>query len=337
MMEIGKALIIAEAGVNHNGDIKMAKKLIEAAAAAGADFVKFQTFSAERLVTLDTKKAEYQIDYNRKNESQFEMLKNLELSNKMHFELVDHCRLHGIQFLSTGFDIESLNFLEELGIDLIKIPSGEITNFPYLIHAGSLSKNIILSTGMASLGEIEDALRVIESSGTNRKNIVVLHCSTEYPTPMHDVNLKAMQNIGHAFSVNVGYSDHTSGIEISIAAIAMGAVVIEKHFTLDRNLPGPDHNASLEPSELKKMIDAIRNVEKAQGDGIKRPSNVEFANRLIARKFLVASKVIQQGEEFTLDNIAAKRSGGGMSPMRLNEVIGYKATRYYDVDEVIEL
>ena len=336
-MKNEKALIIAEAGVNHNGDINVAKRLVEEAALAGADFVKFQTFNAERIVTSASKKASYQIEENDQSEFQLEMLKSLELDEKMHKELIDHCKLNGIRFLSTGFDIESLDFLIELGIDLVKIPSGEITNLPYLKHVGSLSKDIILSTGMASLGEIEDAINILESNGAKREKITVLHCSTEYPTPMHRVNLKAMENIGNAFCVRVGYSDHTSGIEVPIAAIALGAVVIEKHFTLDRSMQGPDHRASIEPNELKAMVDAIRNIEKAIGDGIKSPSSAELANRLSARKFLVASNSIKKGEEFTSKNITIKRCGGGISPMRWNDIIGKAATKNYNIDEAIDL
>lgn len=328
-----QTLIIAEAGVNHNGNIELAKQLVEVAAEAGVDMVKFQTFSADRLTTKTAAKAEYQA--RTISETQHQMLQRLELSKEMHEVLIEHCRLFGIKFFSTGFDIQSVDFLVELGIDRIKIPSGEITNLPYLRHVGGLGLPIILSTGMATLGEIENALLAIELAGTGRSQITVLHCNTEYPTPMEDVNLNAMFNIGRAFNVKVGYSDHTQGVEVAIAATALGASVIEKHFTLDRSLPGPDHGASLEPDELRAMVAAIRNIEIAMGDGVKCPSPSELKNKPIARKSLVAIVPIRAGEKFSLENIAAKRPGTGISPMRWDEVVGRVASRNYAIDELI--
>ena len=330
-----RTLIIAEAGVNHNGDIDMAKKLIDVAAEAGADFIKFQTFSADRLVTHTAMKADYQIKTTERNESQLEMLRRLELTPAMHKELIAHCALRNISFFSTGFDIESVDLLVSLGQNQFKIPSGEITNLPYLRHIGQLGKPIIISTGMATLGEIEAAIEVLEQSGTSRANLTVLHCTTEYPTPMVDVNLRAMQSIHKAFGVEVGYSDHTQGFEVAIAAVALGASVIEKHFTLDCNLPGPDHKASLEPHELKAMVAAIRNIEIALGDGIKRLTPCETKNKPIARKSLVASHPIKAGEVFSTQNITAKRPGTGISPMRWDEFMGQIALKEYDEDDLI--
>ena len=333
----GATLIIAEAGVNHNGSIETAGQLIEAAAEAGADLVKFQTFSADRLVTGSASKADYQLETTSTNESQHEMIRKLELSREMHEELIVHCKKCGVGFFSTGFDPQSVDLLAELGLDRFKIPSGEITNLPYLRHIGQYGKPVILSTGMARLGEIEAALEVLEASGTPRERVTVLHCNTEYPTPMADVNLKAMLAIRDALGVQVGYSDHTLGIEVPIAAVAMGATVIEKHFTLDRNLPGPDHRASLEPDELKAMVQAIRNIELAlSGDGLKRPSPSESKNLEIARKSLVALVPIKAGEPFTEANLGVKRPGSGISPMRWDEFMGRPANRDYQVDELIE-
>jgi N,N'-diacetyllegionaminate synthase len=332
---INRTLIIAEAGVNHNGDLELAKQLIDAAAEAGADLVKFQTFSADRLVTRAAKKADYQNQATDSKESQHEMLRRLELTVDMHHELIAHCAARNIGFFSTGFDIESVDLLVSLGQDHFKIPSGEITNLPYLRHIGQLGKAVIFSTGMATMGEIEAAIDVLGQAGTPRANITVLHCTTEYPTPMDEVNLRAMQSIHTAFGVAVGYSDHTSGIEVAIAAVALGACVIEKHFTLDRNLPGPDHKASLEPEELKAMIAAIRNIEIALGDGIKRLTPSEVRNKPIARKSLVAIRAIKAGEVFTAENITAKRPGTGISPMRWDEFIGQVAQRNYQADELI--
>ena len=330
-------MIIAEAGVNHNGSIETAGQLIETAAEAGADLVKFQTFSADRLVTDSASKADYQLETTSTGESQQEMIRKLELSREMHEELIAHCKKCGVGFFSTGFDPQSVDLLAELGLDRFKIPSGEITNLPYLRHIGQYGKPVILSTGMARLGEIEAALEVLEASGTSRDRVTVLHCNTEYPTPMADVNLKAMWAIRDALGVQVGYSDHTLGIEVPIAAVAMGAKVIEKHFTLDRNLPGPDHRASLEPDELKAMVQAIRNIELAlSGDGLKRPSPSESKNLEIARKSLVALVPIKAGEPFTEANLGVKRPGSGISPMRWDEFIGRPANRDYQADELIE-
>lgn len=332
-----KVLIIAEAGVNHNGDIKLARQLIDVAADAGADMVKFQTFSTDRLVTTGAQKADYQKQATDAGESQYEMIRRLELSREMHEELIKHCNSRNILFFSTGFDEGSVDLLAGLGLQMFKIPSGEITNLPYLRHIGSYAKPIILSTGMATLGEIEKALDVLEKAGAVRDYITVLHCNTEYPTPMSDVNLRAMQAIADAFGVAVGYSDHTQGIEVSIAAVALGATVIEKHFTLDRNLPGPDHKASLEPNELKAMVTAIRNIESALGDGIKRPAASEIKNRDIARKSIVAAKAIRVGEIFSEANLTTKRPGYGLSPMRWDEVLGRKSVRDYELNELIEI
>lgn len=331
-----RVLIIAEAGVNHNGDLAMAKKLIDLAADAGADIVKFQTFKAERLVTESAAKANYQTLTTDSRESQFEMLRRLELSEAMHHELVAHCASRRIGFLSTGFDIESVDFLVGLGQEMFKIPSGEITNLPYLRHIGRFGKKVILSTGMATLDEIGSALKVLEQAGTSRSDITVLHCTTEYPTPMHEVNLRAMETIRSAFNVAAGYSDHTEGIEVAIAAVALGASVIEKHFTLDRGLPGPDHSASLEPEELRAMVSAIRNVEQALGNGIKCPTPCETRNKPVARKSLVARRMIYAGEVFSVENITAKRPGTGISPMLWDEFIGRTAQRDYLPDEMIE-
>lgn len=332
-----KTLIIAEAGVNHNGNMALARQLIDVAAEAGADLVKFQTFRADRIVTAHAKKAEYQIKAGDPGESQHSMIRRLELTREMHEVLIAHCMSRGIQFFSTAFDLESIDLLVELGLDRFKIPSGEITNLPYLRHVGRHGYPIILSTGMASLEEIGRALEVIEQAGTRRDRVTVLHCNTEYPTPMADVNLRAMVSIRETFGVAVGYSDHTRGIEVPIAAIALGASVVEKHFTLDRSLPGPDHDASLEPDELKAMVSAIRNIEVALGDGVKRPSVSEEKNKPIARKSLVASQSIRAGELFSEQNITVKRPGTGLSPMRWDQVLGRKAPRSFEPDDLIEL
>lgn len=334
---ISPVLIIAEAGVNHNGDIATAKKLIDVASEAGADLVKFQTFSADSLVITTAAKASYQNQTTDGSETQHAMLKGLEISLDMHHELIAHCSARKIGFFSTGFDIESVDRLVSLGQNLYKIPSGEITNLPYLRHIGQLGKRVILSTGMATLGEVEDAIEILEKAGTPRNRIAVLHCTTEYPTPMADVNLRAMQTLKNAFGLQVGYSDHTQGIEVAIAAVALGAVVIEKHFTLDRNLPGPDHRASLEPHELTAMIAAIRNIEQALGDGVKRVTKSEAMNKLNIRKSIVAGRDIGAGENFSSANLATKRPGSGISPMRWDEVIGRRAGRDFAADEPIVL
>jgi N,N'-diacetyllegionaminate synthase len=332
-----KTLIIAEAGVNHNGDMAMARQLIDVAADAGADWVKFQSFRADKLVTAYAAKADYQSLATGSAESQHAMIRRLELTRADHETLQRHCATRAIHFFSTGFDAESVDMLMELGLDCCKVPSGEITNLPLLRHIGRYGKAVILSTGMATLGEIEAALHALESAGTPRARITVLHCNTEYPTPMVDVNLRAMLSIRDAFGVAVGYSDHTAGIEVAVAAVALGATVIEKHFTLDRTLPGPDHKASLEPGELRSLVAAIRNIEQALGDGIKRPSPSEAKNKPIARKSLVAARAIRAGELFSETNVTVKRPGSGVSPMRWDEVIGRAAPRDFVADELISL
>ena len=331
-----KTMVIAEAGVNHNGDLGQAKKLIEVAAKSGADFVKFQTFSADRLVTKKVRKAQYQIQNSQYSESQFEMLKSLELSETMHSELIEESRVQGIGFISTAFDIESANMLLSLGQNIFKIPSGEITNLPYLRHIGSFSKRVILSTGMSNLQEVKDALELLEAAGTSKSQVTVLHCTSAYPAPVIDVNLLAMRTMKEALNVEVGYSDHTLGIEVSIAAVALGATVIEKHFTLDRNLPGPDHKASLEPDELNLLVTQIRNIEKVLGDGVKRPMPSELENIDLIRKSIVAKCSIRKGEIFSELNLAAKRPGTGISPMDWDRIIGSVARRDFHVDELID-
>ncbi len=332
-----RTIIIAEAGVNHNGSLEIAKKLVEAASASGADFVKFQTFIAEEIVSKIAKKADYQLENTcNEEESQLEMIKKLELTPEMHDELIKHCAKHNIKFLSTAFDLKSIQLLKNYNLELFKIPSGEITNLPYLEKVGKENYPwYVLSTGISNLSEIEQALFILESQGIKRSCITVLHCNTEYPTPIEDVNLKAMLSIKEAFKVEVGYSDHTLGIEVPIAAVAMGGKVIEKHFTLDKSMEGPDHKASLEPIELKQMVDAIRNIEKALGDGIKRPSGSEAKNSAIARKSIVAKKEIKKGEIFSEDNLTVKRPGSGISPMRWYEIIGTKSIKNYGLDDLI--
>ena len=330
-------LIIAEAGVNHNGDPEMARKLVDAAAATGADLVKFQTFRADRLVTPSAAKAAYQLATTAADESQHEMIRKLELSEAMHDELLERCADRGIEFFSSAFDLQSLDYLMSLGMQRIKVPSGEITNLPYLRRVGGFGKEVILSTGMSTMNEIDDALTVLEKSGTVRDKITVLHCNTEYPVPMAEVNLRAMQTIRDHFGVAVGFSDHTEGIEIALAAVALGASVIEKHFTLDRNLPGPDHRASTEPAEFRRMVSAIRNIEVALGNSKKQPGISEQKNIPIARKSLAAARPISRGEIFSAANLTAKRPGTGISPMRWDEVIGQAARRDFAVDELIEL
>ena len=333
-----RTLIIAEAGVNHNGNIAKAKALIDKGAEAGVDFVKFQTFKAGNLVTKQAKRAAYQDKNTQDNDSQYEMLKKLELSQKDHQELIDYCAQKGVKFLSTGFDFESLEFLAGLGITIAKIPSGEITNLPYLRKVATLFPEVILSTGMANITEIKDAVKVLTDNGVSKDKITILHCNTEYPTPMEDVNLKAMLHIQRELGVPVGYSDHTLGIEVPIAAVALGATVIEKHFTLDKTLPGPDHKASLEPEELKAMVMAIRNIEKAiGGSGLKKVSKSEAKNKAIARKSIVATKTIKKGDLFSAENLTVKRPGTGISPMQWDEVIGKIAKKDFEEDDLIEL
>ncbi len=327
--------IIAEAGVNHNGSIELARQLIDTASEAGANAVKFQTFKAENLVSKNASKAEYQKETTDANESQYDMIKKLELDVDTHKELMAYCKQKDIMFLSTPFDHDSIELLDELGLEIFKTPSGEITNLPYLRHIGKLGKQVILSTGMSDIGEIEDALDVLVAVGTKKDNITVLHANTMYPTPMEDVNLKAMQTIACTFGVKVGYSDHTLGIEVPIAAVAMGASVIEKHFTLDKTMQGPDHRASLEPDELKAMVKAIRNIEQALGNGIKKPSKSEQPNMTVARKSIVALKPIKKGELLGEENLAVKRPGDGISPMRWDEIVGAVAQKDYRKDDLI--
>jgi N,N'-diacetyllegionaminate synthase len=331
-------LIIAEAGVNHNGDMATARRLVDAAAEAGADLVKFQTFSAKTLVSAKAAKAEYQNRNEAGNsETQQSMLQRLELPREAHFDLLSHSADRGIGFFSTAFDLDSLDFLNQLGLPRFKIPSGEITNLPYLRRAASFGKELILSTGMATLGEIEAALEVIEQSGCPRDQITLLHCTTEYPAPYDEVNLRAMATLREAFGVSVGYSDHTEGIEVSLAAVALGATIIEKHFTLDRAMPGPDHAASLQPDELRALVAGVRRIELALGSSRKQRTLSEAKNRIVVRKSIVASRKIKSGEVFSEENLTVKRPGSGLSPMRWDEVIGCLAARDFAVDEEIQL
>lgn len=335
---INHTVIIAEAGVNHNGSLLLAKQLIDAASDAGVDYVKFQTFKADNLVSKDAKKAEYQqLNCSDNDNSQYKMLKNLELSEENHFELIDYCNKKNIKFFSTAFDLDSIEFLVSLNFGLWKVPSGEITNYPYLRAIAQRKEDVILSTGMCDVVDVENAVNVLEKFGLKREQITLLHCNTEYPTPMEDVNLRAILTLKEKFGVKVGYSDHTKGIEVSLAAVALGARVIEKHFTLDRNMEGPDHKASLEPNELKEMVFAIRNIEKALGDGEKQVSASERKNIVVARKSIVAANNIVKGEIFTEENITVKRPGNGISPMLWEEVVGTKAIKDFDIDEQIVL
>ena len=331
-------LIIAEAGVNHNGSLELAKRLIDAAADARVDYVKFQTFKAENLVTKSAKQAEYQKkNIGDGNSNQYQMLKNLELSQADHEVLIEYCKQKGVRFFSTAFDLESIDYLTSLDLPLWKIPSGEITNYPYLRKIALQGKPVVLSTGMCDVTDIKSALDILIKFGLTKGQITILHCNTEYPTPFEDVNLRAMLTIKEEFGVKVGYSDHTRGIEVPIAAVALGAKVIEKHFTLDRNLPGPDHQASLEPDELKAMVDSIRNIEKALGDGEKKVTASEGKNIAIARKSIVAACPIRKGEIFSEKNLTVKRPGTGINPMRWEEIVGTIAIRDYNEDELIEL
>ena len=332
-----RTFIIAEAGINHNGSIDKAKKMIDVATEAGADFVKFQTFNTEALVTRTAEKAEYQKDSNSEGESQFSLLKKLELDRYAHEELVQYCKLKGISFLSTAFDHDSIDLLAELNIPFYKIPSGEITNLHYLRHIGGMGKPIIMSSGMATLEEIRLAMGVLLEAGLEKDDLTILHCNSEYPTPLEDVNLNAMLTIRDEFGVGVGYSDHTLGIEVPIAAVALGAIVIEKHFTLNRTLSGPDQAASLEPEELKDLVATIRNIESAMGDGVKKPSPSEIKNIPISRKSIVAKKNIKKGEVFSEDNLTVKRPGNGISPMNWNDIIGEYANREFLTDDLIHL
>ncbi|MDP3245026.1 MAG: N-acetylneuraminate synthase [bacterium] len=332
-----KVFIVAEAGVNYNGDINLARKLVDVAVEAGADAIKFQTFRAEQLVTRQAVKAKYQIENTGNDDSQFNMLKVLELSLPMHQELITYCQGKSIMFLSAPFSIEMINLLSELGLNIFKIPSGEITNLPYLRKVGSLKKKVILSTGMANLEEVKAALKVLTEAGTSKENITVLHCHTDYPTAMEDVNLKAMLTLQKELGVEIGYSDHTLGIEVSIAAVALGASTIEKHFTLDKTMPGPDHKASLDPPELKAMVLAIRNIEKALGSEIKQPTTKEIEISAIVRKSIVAKMDIKKGEIFTEENLTVKRPGTGLSPMEWDRITGQEAKRDFKADELIIL
>lgn len=335
---MSKVLIIAEAGVNHNGSMKIAKQLVDKAVEAGADIIKFQTFKSEKLVSKAAKQAEYQQrNIGKRDESQLAMLKKLELSVEAHHELMDYCKERNIRFWSTAFDMESIDFLHSLNMGLWKIPSGEITNYPYLKKIASFHEEVILSTGMCELSDIEAALNVLIDEGVKKEQITVLHCNTEYPTPYQDVNLKAMLEIGEKFGVKIGYSDHTQGIEVPIATVALGASVIEKHFTLDKTMEGPDHKASLEPVELKAMVSAIRHIELALGSGHKTISDSERKNIEIARKSIVAACHIKEGEVLTEKNLTVKRPGNGINPMRWNEVVGTIAVRDFEEEEMIVL
>lgn len=332
---MSRIFIIAEAGINHNGDIEIAKKLVDEAVLAGADAVKFQTFRTEALVSKDAQKAEYQMKTTEHSESQYEMLKKLELTPDMHEQLIDHCMQKKIMFLSTPFDIGSIHYLVKCGISILKVPSGEITNYPYLREIGKTGKKVILSSGMSTLEEVQEAVQVLKDFGS--RDITVLHCNTEYPTPYQDVNLQAMVTLGNVLGTAIGYSDHTRGIEVAIAAAALGASVIEKHFTLDRNMEGPDHKASLELQELRAMVRAIRNIEAALGNGEKVVSESEKKNIEIARKSIVAKCNIKVGDIFTENNLTTKRPGNGISPMKWNEVLGQTAIHDFAEDELIEL
>jgi len=329
--------IIAEAGVNHNGDVATARRMIDAAADARVDAVKFQTFRAENVVSIFAPKAQYQKKTTDEDESQLQMLRKLELDMDSHSQLIDYCRDKGVAFLSSAFDLESIDVLNNLGLEIFKIPSGEITNLPYLRKIGSLKKKVILSTGMADLDEIRAALDILAGAGTQKEDITVLHCNTQYPTPIEDANLLAMVTIKEALGVKVGYSDHTLGFEAVIGAVALGATVIEKHFTLNRNMEGPDHKASVQPDELKAMVKAIRNTEAALGDGIKRPSESELENKLVVRKSIVAAREVEAGEVLTESNLAVKRPGTGISPAEWDVVLGKHAKRKFMTDELVEL
>ncbi|TXE81324.1 N-acetylneuraminate synthase [Campylobacter peloridis] len=332
---MNKTIIIAEAGVNHNGNLDIAKKLIEVASNANADYVKFQTFIAKDCISKNAKKAKYQIENTKNNETQLQMIQKLELSKKDHEILINHCKKFNIKFLSTAFDMKSIKLLNDLNLDIFKIPSGEITNLPYLKAIAKLNKKIILSTGMSTLAEIENAINILVKNGTKRKNISLLHCTSEYPAPFEEVNLKVIQTLKDAFKLNVGYSDHTKGINIALGAVAMGATIIEKHFTLDKNMQGPDHLASLEPQELKAMIKGIKELELAFGDGIKKPSKSEKKNIKIVRKFLVANEDIKKGDKFNTNNLTTKRSGKGICAMNYDKYIGKIAKKNYKKDEII--
>ena len=329
--------IIAEAGVNHNGSLKIAKKMIDTAARAGADAVKFQVFMAEELATSYTPKAPYQMKGIHSKESHLAMLKKLELDRKALKKLMGYCAGKGVIFIASPFDLKSIKLLNELGVKIFKIPSGEITNLPYLRKIGSLKRKIILSTGMSNLREIGKALSILINAGTRKKDIIALHCNSEYPTPLEDVNLNAMITIKKAYGINIGYSDHTLGIEVPIAAVALGAYVIEKHFTLNKDMPGPDHKASLEPDELNEMVQAIRKTEKILGSSSKKMSHSEIKNVKVVRKSIVAATPIKKGEIFTSENLGVKRPGAGLNPMKWNRVIGNIAKKDFVTNELIVL
>jgi N-acetylneuraminate synthase len=334
---ISKTLIIAEAGVNHNGDLEIAKELIHQAAIAGADLVKFQTFTVAKLLTLDAPKADYQQDPNALTTSNYEMLKSLELSKNDHLELIQECKKYDIEFFSTAFDEVSLGFLLELGMSKIKIPSGEITNKPLLEFIAQFDMPVIMSTGMADLNEIQRAIEVLSKNKLTRENITILHCTSQYPASFENINLRAITSMKKKFNLNIGYSDHTLGAEASIAAVSLGASIIEKHITLDSNMPGPDHKASMEPKDFQDMVSAIRNIERGLGNGIKAPTSEELEMRTVARKSLVANKKIEKGEIFTQENLTVKRPGNGVSPMSINEVIGTKAVYSFEENDLIKI
>ena len=334
---ISKTLIIAEAGVNHNGDLEIAKELIHQAAIAGADLVKFQTFTVAKLLTLEAPKADYQKDPDALTTSNYEMLKSLELSKNDHLELIQECKKYGIEFFSTAFDEASLSFLLELGMSKIKIPSGEITNKPLLEFIAQFDMPVIMSTGMADLNEIQLAIEVLSNNKLTRENITILHCTSQYPASFENINLRAITSMKKKFNLNIGYSDHTLGAEASIAAVSLGATIIEKHITLDSNMPGPDHKASMEPKDFQDMVSAIRNIERGLGNGIKAPTSEELEMRTVARKSLVANKKIEKGEIFTQENLTVKRPGNGLSPMSINEVIGTEAEYSFEENDLIKI
>ena len=334
---ISKTLIIAEAGVNHNGDLKIAKELIHQAAIAGADLVKFQTFTVAKLLTLEAPKADYQKDPDALTTSNYEMLKSLELSKNDHLELIQECKKYGIEFFSTAFDEASLSFLLELGMSKIKIPSGEITNKPLLEFIAQFNMPVIMSTGMADLNEIQLALEVLSNNKLTRENITILHCTSQYPASFENINLRAITSMKKKFNLNIGYSDHTLGAEASIAAVSLGATIIEKHITLDSNMSGPDHKASMEPKDFQDMVSAIRNIERGLGNGIKVPTSEELEMRTVARKSLVANKKIEKGEIFTQENLTVKRPGNGLSPMSIDEVIGTEAEYSFEENDLIKI
>ena len=333
---MSRVLIIAEAGVNHNGSLELAKKLVDAAADAGADVIKFQTFNPKMLTSEFAPMAEYQKKNTGKDESQLEMLEKLTLSRDDHHELINYCQQKNIQFCSSPFDSESIDFLKELNLPFWKIPSGEITNYPYLKQIAEYNEPVIMSTGMSTMADIDLAISVLTENGLDREKITLLHCNTQYPTMREDVNLNCIKTIRDAFQLPVGYSDHTEGIEFPVAATALGSVVIEKHITLDKQMDGPDHKASLDPDELKQMVTAIRNIEIGMGSAIKQPTKSESQNQSIARKSIVASCPIQKGETFSEENLACKRPGTGISPMQWEKIIGVIANRNFEKDECIE-